>query len=189
MLTNNQHFVPTSPHLYLTDSLVSREKFDLNEIHVTVNTQFSDFFDSFTPAEFSDKLSVILHSYSADDYYRESSPSDVLFVMEKLSDLVAGAHYLYLHHFPHSRSGANHNSLNESEIPAESHQEIAKFFGHQQIQEWQQTIKHITFFALCKDSPADAGYTEDTLFLFNAFTKLVAACYQILKLVDIPDKQ
>jgi hypothetical protein len=178
-LLDNQNFKhsqspPAPPYSKVLSQILPRKKY--NSI---LKSQLSDFFDSHTPSEFSDKLSVILQAYSANDYYRQSSPSDVLFTMEKLSDLVTVANMIYRNTL--FNPSANKSKITNLQIQTGSYNDIAGFFEHQPLRWWQETIKHITFFALCKDNPVDAGYCYDTLFIFTSFGKLVGACFDILR--------
>lgn len=177
-LLNNQYFKPLQSPLAPPYSKILFQIVPLKKDNSFLVSQLSDLFDSHTPNEFSGKLSIILQAYSANDYYRQSSPSDVLFTMEKLSDLVTTAHIIY------RKTSIHHTSQNKfriSIVQTISYTDVTGFFQHQPVQEWQETIKHITFFALCKDNPVDAGYCYDTFFIFNSFSKLVAACFDILR--------
>ncbi|REA64495.1 hypothetical protein DSL64_02815 [Dyadobacter luteus] len=178
-LQNNQSFKPLWSHLGPAHSNVLLRASPLKTDNGRLADKLSEFFDSHTPAEFSGKLSIILQAYSANDYYRQSSPSDVLFTMEKLSDLVTAAHMICRNTL--FNPSANKSKITNLQTQTGSYNDIADFFEHQPLKRWQETIKHITFFALCKDNPVDAGYCHDTLFVFNSFSKLVVACFDILR--------
>ncbi|MCF2446937.1 HEPN domain-containing protein [Dyadobacter sp. CY345] len=146
------------------------------------------FFDFYEPEDFKRRFFHILQAYSQNDYYRQSSPSDVLFTMEKLGELIFAAKELYPEHFTinylkNEDAGKNSKSTDfftlgelssfEQQNPL---QIIAEFFAFKTYDQWDECLKHICFFALCSDDPTEAGFREDTMTILGKVLRLVNAC-------------
>lgn len=149
------------------------------------------FFDFYAPEDFKKRFFLILQAYSQNDYYRQSSPSDVLFTMEKLGELILTAKELYCEdqiiNYPKNENTIEKFETNEFLTPGELssfHQQnplqvIAEFFAFKTHDQWDDSLKHICFFALCSDDPAETGFKEDTMTIFEKVLRLVNACHII----------
>jgi len=149
------------------------------------------FFDFYGPEEFQKRFFLILQAYSQNDYYRQSSPSDVLFTMEKLGELIFAAKELYSEHFTinylkNHDAGKNSKSadfLSLGELSSFERQNLlqvfTEFFAFKTYEQWDECLKHICFFALCSDDPNDTGFKEDTMTIFDKVLRLVNACHII----------
>ncbi len=75
----------------------------------SIESELSLFFDSYKPEEFAARWRAILEAYSAQDYYKQGRPSDVVYAIEKLTDLIKVAHKIYRQlseeHFPDEALG------------------------------------------------------------------------------------
>lgn len=155
----------------------------LIESQPEVQAGIDAFFSAYSLKEFTERLFFILEAYSANDYYKKSSPSDVLYAMEKLSDLIKAAHRIYKSRPEQSaESGAEGELIPDMaafrHVQARSSFEvITRFFQCRTLEEWERCIKHITFFALSTDDPDEGGAKEDTLFLYTVFCGLAQACH------------
>lgn len=167
------------------DSRAENEK-RLIEGRPDIKTELDAFFYAYTLKDFTERLFFILEAYSQNDYYRKSSPSDVLYAMEKLSDLIRTAHRIYQEVLEEG------SSLDFSLKPGleriapfgylktgNPFEAITLFFKARTLEEWERCIKHITFFALSKDEPDEGGTKEDTLYLYSVFCGLVEVCKAI----------
>lgn len=113
---------------------------------------------------------TILEAYSAPDYYRLGSPSDVVYAIERLSDLIKVAHEIY-----QQLPGADFSG--EAPEAATSignaHSAIRQFFEARSLEEWERCLRHVLFFALSTDDPDEGGCKEDTLGLYSRICGLV----------------
>lgn len=149
------------------------------------------FFDFYAPEDFKKRFFLILQAYSQNDYYRRSSPSDVLFTMEKLGEVVFAAKELYSEHLTinylkNEDAGKNSRSIDfftpgELSFVEQQHPlpVIAEFFDFKTYEQWDECLKHISFFALCSDDPAETGFKEDTMTIFEKVMRLINACHII----------
>ncbi len=125
----------------------------------------------------------MLFGVSARDFYRQSSPSDVLYAIEKLSDLITVAHEIYQQlpgkDFPHNTPAA---------VPTigTAHSAIRQFFEARSLEEWERCLRHVLFFALSTDDPDEGGCKEDTLGVCNMVCGLVERCWVVRK--DAPSE-
>ena len=164
--------------VYLTNqssaATVDQQIEERDEIDDPTKSELAAFFDTYTPEQFSVRWRLILEAYSARDFYRQSSPSDVLYAIEKLSDLIKVSHEIYQQlpgeDFPDEASGA---------MPAigSAHSAIRQFFEARSLEEWERCLRHVLFFALSTDDPDEGGCKEDTLYLYNSVCELVAGCW------------
>ncbi|GAA4443469.1 hypothetical protein GCM10023091_32070 [Ravibacter arvi] len=144
-----------------------------------IQSELEEFFDSYKPHEFATRWRTILEAYSARDYYRLGSPSDVVYAIEKLSDLMKVAHEIY-------------QQLSIEESPNDTpetftsigsaHSTIRQFFEARSLEEWERCLRHVLFFALSTDDPDDGGCKEDTLWLYNMVCGLVEGCWEVRKI-------
>ncbi len=139
-----------------------------------IQSELEEFFDSYKPHEFAERWRTILEAYSAPDYYRLGSPSDVVYAIEKLSDLIRLAHEIY-QQLPIEESP---DDAREASTPIGSaHSAIRQFFEARSLEEWERCLRHVLFFALSTDDPDEGGCKEDTLWLYNSVSNLVKACW------------
>jgi HEPN domain-containing protein len=172
-------------------SVTNEQVSTTDEVHEAHHPFLKSFFDCYAPDDFKKPLFLILQAYSQNDYYRQSSPADVLFAMEKLGELIYAANELHSGHLTIAPR-EDHNTVIKSELTESftlgelsisekqnPHQVIAEFFSFKTYEQWDECLEHISFFALCSDDPAEAGYKEDTLTIFEKVCKLVGACHRI----------
>ena len=171
------------------NSVTNEQVSTTDDAHEAHHPFLKSFFDCYAPEDFRKPLFLILQAYSQNDYYRQSSPADVLFTMEKLAELIFAAKELHSYYL-NITSLEEANALEKSKsteflAPGElssleqenPHQVIAEFFSFKTYEQWDECLKHISFFALCVDDPAEAGFKEDTLTIFEKILKLVNACH------------
>jgi hypothetical protein len=158
----------------------------LIESQPEVQAGIDAFFSAYSLKEFTERLFFILEAYSANDYYKKSSPSDVLYAMEKLSDLIRVAHDIYQElnkrgkGLEFSREPGHEQIALFGDLQARNPSEvITAFFEARTLEEWERCLKHITFFALSTDDPDEGGCKEDTLHLYNTVCGLVEACWVV----------
>jgi len=188
----------SSEKIFAVPSTVDEEDFDFkeqvsskNNICETYQPFLKSFFDFYAPEDFNKRFFLILQAYSRNDYYRQSSPSDVLFTMEKLGELVFAAKELYSEHLTinylkNEDAGKNSRSVDfftpgELSFVEQQHPlpVIAEFFDFKTYEQWDECLKHISFFALCSDDPAETGFKEDTMTIFEKVMRLINACHII----------
>ncbi len=143
-----------------------------------IQSELAEFFDSYKPHDFSERWRTILEAYSAPDYYRLGTPSDVVYAIEKLSDLMKVAYEIYQQlSIEDSPDGAP-----EATTPIGSaHSTIRQFFAARSLEEWERCLRHVLFFALSTDDPDEGGCKEDTLWLYNMVCGLVEGCWVYLQ--------
>lgn len=135
-----------------------------------IRSELAEFFNSYKPHDFSVRWRTILEAYSAPDYYRLGSPSDVVYAIERLSDLIKVAHEIYQQLPGEDFSG-------EAPEVANAHKAIRQFFEARGLEEWERCLRHVLFFALSTDDPDEGGCKEDTLGLYNMVCGLVEGCW------------
>lgn len=142
----------------------------------SIESELSLFFDSYKPDDFAVRWRAILEAYSAQDYYKQGSPSDVVYAIEKLTDLIKVAHEIC-----QQLSGEDFLDEAPEGMPAigSTHSTIRQFFQTRGLEEWERCLRHVLFFALSTDDPDEGGCKEDTLYLYNSVYELVAACWMV----------
>ncbi len=135
-----------------------------------IKSELAEFFDSYKPHDFAARWRTILEAYSAPDYYRLGSPSDVVYAIERLSDLIKVAHEIYQQLPGEDFSG-------EAPEVTNVHTAIGQFFEARGLEEWERCLRHVLFFALSMDDPDEGGCKEDTLGLYNMVCGLVEGCW------------
>lgn len=141
-----------------------------------IQSELVEFFDSYKPHDFAVRWCTILEAYSAPDYYRLGSPSDVVYAIERLSDLIRVAHEIY-QQLPIEESSDDTRETSTPIISAYS--AIRQFFEARSLEEWERCLKHVLFFALSTDDPDEGGCKEDTLWLYNVVCGLVEGCWVV----------
>ena len=170
--------------VYLTNqpsaTTVDQQIEERDKIDNSIKSGLATFFDTYTPEQFSVRWRLILEAYSARDYYRQSSPSDVLYAIEKLSDLIKVAYEIY-QQLP--GEGFPDNTL--AAMPAIGRALLAsrQFFEARSLEEWERCLRHVLFFALSTDDPDEGGCKEDTLALYNMVCGLVEGCWIVKDLM------
>ncbi len=166
--------------VYLTNqpsaATVDQQIEERGKIDNPIKSGLAAFFDTYTPEQFSVRWRLILEAYSARDYYRQSSPSDVLYAIEKLSDLIQVAHEIY-----RQLPGEGFPDEAPEAMPAigSAHLAIRRFFEARSLEEWDRCLRHVLFFALSTDDPDEGGCKEDTLGLYNMVCGLVEGCWVV----------
>ncbi len=144
----------------------------------SIESELSLFFDSYKPEHFAVRWRAILEAYSAQDYYKQGSPSDVVYAIEKLTDLIKAAHEIYQRL---SGEGFLDEAPEGMPVIGSAHSTIRQFFQTRGLEEWKRCLRHVLFFALSTDDPDEGGCKEDTLYLYNSVCELVAACWMVRK--------
>ena len=141
-----------------------------------IESELSLFFDSYKPEDFAVRWRTILKVYSAQDYYKQGSPSDVVYAIEKLTDLIKVAHEIY-----QQLSGEDFLDEAPEAMPAigSAHSTIQQFFETGSLEEWERCLRHVLFFALSTDDLDEGGCKEDTLWLYNVVYELVKGCWMV----------
>ena len=111
--------------------------------------------------------------------------------MEKLGEVVFAANEIYSEHLDiNYLENEDANKKCESckffapgELSSFEQQNplqvIVEFFAFKTYEEWDECLKHIRFFALCSADPAETGFKEDTMTIFEKIMKLINACHII----------
>lgn len=141
-----------------------------------IESELSLFFDSYKPEDFAVRWRAVLEAYSAQDYYKQGSPTDVLYAIERLTDLIKAAHEIF-RRLPGERS--SYNGPEATATIGNAYSVIRQFFELRGLDEWERCLRHVLFFALSTDDPDEGGCKEDTLYLYNSVCELVAACWVV----------
>jgi len=137
------------------------------------------FFEAIDRLSFRSRFFQVLNAFSVADYYRYTDPADVLFLMDKLRDLLSSlepwAQTLVIPEvapisFPYL------GSLNPGEAPEEV---IARFFHLYKGDELVRWLEVIRYYALSSQRGADSGEEIDTLGFYHDVSRVVEASSQL----------
>lgn len=174
-------FFHSNPNTYKTDTLNGTSYSEVKE-------ELDQFFQTYTPSQFSDKLIHVLEIYASDEYYRETCPADLVCFTDKLTDLIRAAHQIFVAEGCFSDTGNLMGSQRQSDSDLHSAvvssineqlEAINRVFKYRSLEEWELLVKEITFFTLSSDNPSELGCLEDTLLIYRMLCKLVDACWEL----------
>ncbi|WP_345027540.1 hypothetical protein [Ravibacter arvi] len=141
-----------------------------------IESELSLFFDSYKPEDFAVRWRTILEAYSAQDYYKQGSPSDVLYAIERLTDLIKAAQEIFRQLTGESPS---YNGPEATATLGNAYSVIRQFFEMRGLDDWERCLRHVLFFALSTDDPDEGVCKEDTLWLYNVVYELVKGCWMV----------
>lgn len=150
-----------------------------------------NFFDAYSLTAFRTYLYEVLQTASNDHFYQKGSPSDVLYVLEKLESLINVAYLINDEDFMfvvgntsdeiqkvHRNLDITPSMLSKEEIK-DPKKVLVDFFNFKSLREWKQELIEINSFALSKHPAQEWGSWIDSLSIFVYSIKLMEALYLI----------
>lgn len=150
-----------------------------------------NFFDAYSLITFKTYFYEVLQTASNDHFYKKGSPSDVLYVLEKLESLINVAYLIHNENFMFEVSETSNEvkvvqrnletissmlSMEEIEDPKKV---LVDFFNFKSLKEWKQELIEVNSFALSKQPAQEWGPWIDSLSIFVYSVKLIEALYLI----------
>ncbi|TKT94049.1 hypothetical protein [Dyadobacter frigoris] len=157
----------------------------------------ANFFDAYSLTSFRTYLYEVLQTTSNDHFYQKGSPSDVLYVLEKLESLINAAYLINDENFMFEVSDTSEVSDTFNEVKTVhrnlettpsmlSKEEIEDpkkvlidFFNFRSLKEWKKELIEINGFALSKHPAQEWGAWIDSLSIFVYSIKLTEALFLI----------
>ncbi|MGN7890329.1 hypothetical protein [Dyadobacter sp. 22481] len=155
----------------------------------------ADFFDAYSLMSFKANLYDVLQAVSADHFYQKGSPSDVLYIFERLESVINAAYLINnggiqakfikpgdLIERVKIRQEINSSwemlpSLLNSEEMTNPQKVLTSFFDYKSLRDWKQELTEVYNFALSKHPACEWGVCIDSLSVFVYSVKLVEALY------------
>lgn len=150
-----------------------------------------NFFDAYSLITFKTYFYEVLQTTSSDHFYRNGSPSDVLYLLEKLESLINTAYLINDENFifvvrdtfsevrPVSQKLEMTLSMLSKEEMDDPKKVLTDFFNFKSFKEWKQDLQEINSFALSKHPAHEWGAWIDSLSIFVYSLKLIEALYLI----------
>lgn len=155
----------------------------------------TDFFDAYSLMSFKANLYDVLQAVSADHFYQKGSPSDVLYIFERIESMINAAYLINNEGFQvkfmepedviervQIKQNINRSwemfpsLLNEGEM-TDPQKVLTCFFDYKSLKDWKQELTEVYNFALSKHPACEWGVCIDSLSVFVYSVKLVEALY------------
>lgn len=151
----------------------------------------ANFFDAYSLITFKTYFYEVLQTASNDHFYKKGSPSDVLYVLEKLESLINVAYLINDENFMFEVSDTSNevnavhqnletmpSMLSKEEIE-DPKKVLVDFFTFKSLREWKQELIEVNSFALSNQPAQEWGAWIDSLSIFVYSIKLIEALYLI----------